>query len=102
MGFSRGAGIRGSLTLPRMNAHRLVIIAAALTMVVAAALATALASAPRALGLTKRELVRNGLGDVAAALAYEAEMQAIAAQTADAAEGIAAFRAKRAPVYHGA
>ena len=34
---------RGSLTLPRMNAHRLVIIAAALTMVVAAALATALA-----------------------------------------------------------
>jgi hypothetical protein len=35
---------RGSLTLPRMNAHRLVIIAAALTTIVAAALATALAS----------------------------------------------------------
>ena len=35
---------RGSLTLPRMNAHRLVIIAAALTVVVAAALATALAA----------------------------------------------------------
>ncbi len=34
----------GSLTLPRMNAHRLVIIAAALTMVVAAALASALAT----------------------------------------------------------
>jgi hypothetical protein len=33
---------RGSLTLPRMNAHRLVISAAALTTVVAAALATAL------------------------------------------------------------
>jgi len=33
---------RGSLTLPRMNAHRLVIIAAALTVAVAAALATAL------------------------------------------------------------
>ncbi len=33
---------RGSLTLPRMNAHRLVIIAAALTIVVAAALASAL------------------------------------------------------------
>ena len=33
---------RGSLTLPRINAHRLVIIAAALTTVVAAALATAL------------------------------------------------------------
>jgi hypothetical protein len=33
---------RGSLTLPRMSAHRLVIVAAALTTVVAAALATAL------------------------------------------------------------
>ena len=37
MGF-----IRGSLILPRMNAHRLVIIAAAFTIAVAAALATAL------------------------------------------------------------
>src|ERR1700693_4864727 len=35
---------RGSLTLPRMNAHRLVIIAAALPVAVAAALATALAA----------------------------------------------------------
>jgi hypothetical protein len=35
---------RGSLTLPRMSAHRLVIVAAALTTVVAAALATALAT----------------------------------------------------------
>ncbi len=35
---------RGSLTLPRMNAHLLVIIAAALTTVVASALATALAT----------------------------------------------------------
>jgi hypothetical protein len=33
---------RGSLTLPRMNAHRLVIVAAAFTIAVAAALATAL------------------------------------------------------------
>src|SRR5215472_14165258 len=33
---------RGSLTLPRTNAHRLVIVAAALTTMVAAALATAL------------------------------------------------------------
>ena len=33
---------RGSMTLPRMNAHRLVIIAAAFTVAVAAALATAL------------------------------------------------------------
>jgi len=42
MGFTRGSLVRGSLTLPRMNAHRLVIIAAALTVAVAAALATAL------------------------------------------------------------
>src|ERR1035438_10155857 len=35
---------RGSLALPRMNAHRLVISAAALTTMVAAALATALAT----------------------------------------------------------
>ena len=34
---------RSSVTLPRMNAHRLVVVAAALTTVVAAALATALA-----------------------------------------------------------
>src|SRR5580658_2317825 len=39
MGFTRG-----SFTLPRMNAHLLVIVAAALTTVVAAALATALAT----------------------------------------------------------
>jgi hypothetical protein len=32
---------RGSLALPRMNAHRLVIVVAALTTMVAAALATA-------------------------------------------------------------
>ena len=42
MGFTRGSVARGSLTLPRMNAHRLVIIAAAFTIAVAAALATAL------------------------------------------------------------
>ena len=44
MGLTRGSPTRGSLTLPRMNAHRLVIIAAALTTAVAAALATALAA----------------------------------------------------------
>src|ERR1700722_5899936 len=44
MGLTRGSLTRGSLTLPRMNAHRLVIIAAALTTLVAAALATALAT----------------------------------------------------------
>ena len=35
---------RGSLILPRMNTHRLVIVAAAFTIAVAAALATALAT----------------------------------------------------------
>src|SRR5580693_3767249 len=44
MGLTRGSLSRRSLTLPRMNAHRLVIVAAALTIVVAAALATALAT----------------------------------------------------------
>jgi FtsX-like permease family len=44
MSLTRGSLTRGSLTVPRMNAHRLVIIAAALTIVVAAALATALAT----------------------------------------------------------
>jgi hypothetical protein len=39
---SRRAVTPGGLTLPRMNAHRLVIVAAALTVTVAAALATAL------------------------------------------------------------
>lgn len=68
----------------------------------AQALAQTLARGPRALGLAKRELVRNGLGEVAAALAYEAEMQAVAAASADAGEGIAAFRDKRAPSYRGA
>ena len=61
---------RGSLVLPRMNAHRLVIIAAALTVAVAAALATALAAfsgqaLPRAVrhdlsGASGTALVING------------------------------------------
>ena len=50
---------RGSLTLPRMNAHRMVIIAAALTVVVAAALATALAAFS---GQTLPRAVRHDLG----------------------------------------
>ena len=50
---------RGSLTLPRMNAHRLVIIAAVLTTVVAAALATALATFS---GQALPRAVRHDLG----------------------------------------
>jgi FtsX-like permease family len=44
MVLTRGSVAGGSLTLPRMNAHRLVIAAAALTVAVAAALAVALAT----------------------------------------------------------
>ena len=44
MGFARGSLARGSLARARMGAHRLVIAAAALTVAVAAALATALAT----------------------------------------------------------
>src|SRR5580693_5612699 len=59
MGLTRGSLTRGSLTLPRMNAHRLVIIAAALTTVVAAALATALATFS---GQALPRAVRHDLG----------------------------------------
>jgi ABC-type antimicrobial peptide transport system permease subunit len=50
---------RGFLTLPRMNAHRLVIVAAALTTIVAAALATALATFS---GQALPRAVRHDLG----------------------------------------
>ena len=53
---------RGSLTLPRMNAHRLVIIAAALTVAVAAALATALVTFG---GQALPRAVRHDLGRAA-------------------------------------
>ena len=56
---------------------------------------------PRALGLIKRELARNALGDIAGALTYEAEMQSIAGATADAREGISAFGEKRKPLFAG-
>ena len=54
----------------------------------------ALARGPRSIGLIKRELVRNGLGDVQRALAYEAELQSVAGATDDFAEGVAAFAGK--------
>ena len=71
---------RGSLTLPRMNAHRLVIVAAALTVAVAAALATALAvfsgqALPRAVrhdlsGASGTALVINGNVNASQAAQY--------------------------------
>ena len=64
-------------------------------------LATRFARGPRSLGLIKRELLRNGLGDLRAALDYELQLQSIAGASADFAEGLAAFAAKRAPDFHG-
>jgi 2-(1,2-epoxy-1,2-dihydrophenyl)acetyl-CoA isomerase len=60
-----------------------------------------LAEGPASLAYIKRELVRNGLGDVRAALAFEAEMQSLAGKTADFREGLAAFSAKRPPKFRG-
>ena len=67
----------------------------------AQALGAQLAAGPRALGLIKRQLLRNGVGDIAGALRYEAEMQSVAGATSDAIEGIAAFSAKRRAVFSG-
>ena len=58
-GLEEGSPIRGSLTLPRMNAHRLVIVAAALTVAVTAALATALTAVS---GQALPRAVRHDLG----------------------------------------
>jgi 2-(1,2-epoxy-1,2-dihydrophenyl)acetyl-CoA isomerase len=67
----------------------------------AQAFAAGLAAGPKALGLVKRELARNALGDITAALNHEAEIQSIAGETSDAREGIRAFRAKRKPIFTG-
>lgn len=67
----------------------------------AATFAQRFADGPASLAYVKRELVHNGLGDVRAALAFEAEMQALAGQTEDFRAGLAAFRAKRPPEFRG-
>jgi 2-(1,2-epoxy-1,2-dihydrophenyl)acetyl-CoA isomerase len=67
----------------------------------AATFARDLAQGPASLAYVKRELVRNGLGDVRAALAFEAEMQYLAGKSEDFRAGLAAFNAKRPPVFRG-
>ena len=66
------------------------------------ALAARLAAMPtRAIGLTKRAFNRAMMPHLDAVLDYEAELQEIAAQTADHREGIAAFREQRQPKFTG-
>ncbi|CAN5771367.1 2-(1,2-epoxy-1,2-dihydrophenyl)acetyl-CoA isomerase PaaG [soil metagenome] len=58
-------------------------------------------SAPLALALTKRALNRSLGVDLASQLDYEAQLQAVAGASADHAEGVAAFVAKRPPAFTG-
>ena len=58
-------------------------------------------SAPLALALTKRALNRSLGVDLASQLDYEAQLQTVAGASADHAEGVAAFVAKRPPAFTG-
>lgn len=65
-------------------------------------MATSLATQPtRGFGLTKQALNQSLVNDLDAQLDLEADLQAEAGRTADFAEGVAAFRAKRAPEFRG-
>ncbi len=69
----------------------------------ALALARRLAKGPAiALGLIRRQIAAALDGDLEAVLAIEAQNQSLAGATADFAEGVAAFRDKRAPHFRGA
>ena len=78
------------------------VVPAASLMDEARALAARLATQPtRAFGLIKRLLNASLDNDLDAQLELEADLQAEAASTADFREGVAAFLAKRAPVFVG-
>jgi 2-(1,2-epoxy-1,2-dihydrophenyl)acetyl-CoA isomerase len=64
--------------------------------------ATSLATQPtRGFGLTKQAFNESLMNDLDAQLDLEADLQAEAGRTMDFAEGVAAFRAKRPPVFRG-
>ena len=64
--------------------------------------ATSLATQPtRGFGLTKQAFNESLMNDLDAQLDLEADLQAEAGRTADFAEGVAAFRTKRPPVFRG-
>lgn len=66
------------------------------------ALAASLAKGPtRTIGLIKRTLNKAAVSDLDTLLAYEAQIQQIAAQTEDHREGVAAFLEKRPPLFQG-
>ena len=68
----------------------------------ASQLAAHLATLPTlGLGLTKRLLNASLVSDLDAQLDLEAELQGVAGRSADYAEGVAAFLAKRKPVFTG-
>ncbi len=66
-----------------------------------AELAGRLAAGPRSLGLVKRALYLSMEGDLRSAMAREEDLQALAATTADFAEGVAAFLEKRPARFQG-
>ena len=92
--------------LPAREAERIglvnrVVAGTALALEARALAERLAASAPRALALTKRALNRATEVGLEEALDYEASLQGIAANTADHAEGRAAFREKRPPKFTG-